>query len=262
MVRAGWYDDPVGAQDLRWWDGSRWTAHVRDDPTSAPPPQAVARPPQAATPRPRAAAPPPQTAAPPPQAAAPPPEAAPPPPAAASRGGGRRLLPIVSLLVLGWLVVIGFRSENGSAPDPTPPAPAEQAPAEQAPAEQAPAEQIPADPVTVDAELGAVSAGTVTPFTVTADGIWVAEFEVPTGRLVIDVRGTSGFDPVTTLQDLEGRDLAFNDDRSTEDLDTFGGNRFDSLIDVRVEAGRYRVLVEEWSGNPGDAVLLLPIVGG
>lgn len=27
--RAGWYRDPAGGDDLRWWDGSRWTEAVR-----------------------------------------------------------------------------------------------------------------------------------------------------------------------------------------------------------------------------------------
>ena len=26
-VPAGWYPDPSGAQQLRWWDGAQWTAH-------------------------------------------------------------------------------------------------------------------------------------------------------------------------------------------------------------------------------------------
>ena len=26
-VPAGWYPDPSGAQQLRWWDGTQWTAH-------------------------------------------------------------------------------------------------------------------------------------------------------------------------------------------------------------------------------------------
>ena len=27
-VPPGWYADPVGGWDLRWWDGARWTEHV------------------------------------------------------------------------------------------------------------------------------------------------------------------------------------------------------------------------------------------
>ena len=32
---AGWYRDPAGLADMRWWDGDRWTASVR--PAPAPP---------------------------------------------------------------------------------------------------------------------------------------------------------------------------------------------------------------------------------
>ncbi|MGH2740148.1 MAG: DUF2510 domain-containing protein [Actinomycetota bacterium] len=45
---AGWYPDPTGRHDRRWWDGAKWTADITDrdvqgaDPTwettAAPPP--------------------------------------------------------------------------------------------------------------------------------------------------------------------------------------------------------------------------------
>ena len=36
--QPGWYDDPAGAADLRWWDGSRWTdAVVRQGVTTTSP---------------------------------------------------------------------------------------------------------------------------------------------------------------------------------------------------------------------------------
>jgi hypothetical protein len=28
---AGWHDDPIGAHQLRYWDGTRWTEHVSDN---------------------------------------------------------------------------------------------------------------------------------------------------------------------------------------------------------------------------------------
>jgi hypothetical protein len=28
---AGWYDDPTGKWDQRWWDGTDWTNHVQRD---------------------------------------------------------------------------------------------------------------------------------------------------------------------------------------------------------------------------------------
>lgn len=30
---AGWYDDPTGRWDQRWWDGTDWTNHVQRDGT-------------------------------------------------------------------------------------------------------------------------------------------------------------------------------------------------------------------------------------
>jgi hypothetical protein len=29
-VAAGWYDDPAGSGQKRWWDGGRWTEHLHD----------------------------------------------------------------------------------------------------------------------------------------------------------------------------------------------------------------------------------------
>lgn len=36
QVRAGWYPDPLGTPQMRWWDGSSWTRHIstaRETPT-------------------------------------------------------------------------------------------------------------------------------------------------------------------------------------------------------------------------------------
>ena len=34
----GWYDDPAGAHGSRWWDGTSWTDHVREQPPGDDPP--------------------------------------------------------------------------------------------------------------------------------------------------------------------------------------------------------------------------------
>ena len=39
QVRAGWYPDPLGTPQMRWWDGSSWTRHIstaRETPTVRP----------------------------------------------------------------------------------------------------------------------------------------------------------------------------------------------------------------------------------
>lgn len=28
---SGWYGDPTGRHELRYWDGQRWTRHVSDE---------------------------------------------------------------------------------------------------------------------------------------------------------------------------------------------------------------------------------------
>ena len=38
QIQPGWYADPsAGPAWLRWWDGSRWTAHVAPPPAHTPP---------------------------------------------------------------------------------------------------------------------------------------------------------------------------------------------------------------------------------
>ncbi len=40
-IPAGWYRDPGGSGQLRWWDGTAWTAHLAPVPVPAPAPAPV-----------------------------------------------------------------------------------------------------------------------------------------------------------------------------------------------------------------------------
>lgn len=109
---------------------------------------------------------------------------------------------------------------------------------------------------------GSVRAGTEVTFEVPPNGFWEYEFTAPQGRLVIDVRGDRGFDPVAFLEDAEtGRLLLENDDRTSDQLSEFGGGRFDSLLDSWVPAGTYRLIVEEYAGEGGSGTVSFPIAG-
>jgi hypothetical protein len=36
-IAPGWYSDPLGAHQARWWDGDEWTRHVQALPMGEPP---------------------------------------------------------------------------------------------------------------------------------------------------------------------------------------------------------------------------------
>lgn len=40
MTEPGWYPDPHGEHQSRYWDGTAWTDHVHDEPLEPPPPTA------------------------------------------------------------------------------------------------------------------------------------------------------------------------------------------------------------------------------
>ena len=52
LPQPGWYEDPRREADLRWWDGTAWTAHTAARPTIPAPPPAPAAPPPAPPPAP------------------------------------------------------------------------------------------------------------------------------------------------------------------------------------------------------------------
>lgn len=52
LPQPGWYEDPRREADLRWWDGTAWTAHTAARPTIPAPTPTPAPPPQATAPAP------------------------------------------------------------------------------------------------------------------------------------------------------------------------------------------------------------------
>lgn len=98
-------------------------------------------------------------------------------------------------------------------------------------------------------------------YRVTRNGEWAVAFDAPAGRLIVDVRGHDGFDPMATLYTDAGQQVAFNDDRGTEGTQLLGGHHLDALIDVPVPAGRYQLVVEGWNGQAGNGHIQFVVVG-
>ncbi|MEX2550710.1 MAG: DUF2510 domain-containing protein [Nitriliruptoraceae bacterium] len=235
MPTAGWYDDPQGGGGQRWWDGERWTEHI----VPPPPPGAAGATAVAG--------------------------AASSTPAETGSGGGKTALIVVLVVAVLLLVVVGgiaavfglrsgltgmfdiARSGSGIT------------------VEQSDGGSITGDapaPAPNDRLDGEVTAGHQRSFEVSSGGSWVLEFEAPDGLLVIDVRGQEGFDPVAHLEDADtGRVIARNDDRDADGRARYGGGTFDALLEVEVEAGRYRLVVDGFAGGGGPGVVAFPVVG-
>lgn len=249
MAQPGWYEDPQGGGGQRWWDGERWSEHTIPPPPAPTPAGVIPPPPSGAPPAgtaPAAPAGPTFVPAPGDPGPAVRPAASTPSGAAPSRpvvsgGGGRSSKLLLVLLALVFVVAIGAvvallltgddADEIGDAVD-TPPG-------------------------------GAITAGEERSFTVPDGGEWELVVEVPSGLLVIDARGDDGFDPVATLFDADGQELASNDDRSSQQQDRYGGGTFDSLIEQEIPAaGSYRIVITGFAGQGGSGQVSLPIVGG
>lgn len=94
---AGWYPDPRGEHEHRWWDGARWTEHVATAERSSRAP--VTPPGPSGGPASSAAGPPPVGASPPPPPARPPDRPA--------RTNGKAVASLVVALVAGWVPFLG-----------------------------------------------------------------------------------------------------------------------------------------------------------
>ena len=242
MVAPGWYEDPHGGGGQRWWDGERWSEHT----APAVQPAAPAAPP--APPAPPAAVP---GQAVPGQAA--PGQAVPEqhtswqptagqqgsvtpdhqggPSSGGSSSGGKLLAVLAGLVVLVVVIGVGVWALVGGGDDAV--------------------------------EADTIATGDSFTYEVAEDGSWELDLDAPGGLVVIDVRGLDGFDPVAELVDpSSGERIGRNDDRSTAHLDEYGGDRLDSLLELDLSAGSYRLVVTGFGGQGGDGVVTFPVVGG
>ncbi len=120
-----------------------------------------------------------------------------------------------------------------------------------------------ADDAEAPLATGTVTAGEERSFVVDDGGEWELVVEAPGGLLVIDARGADDFDPVLTLFDGDGREVATNDDRSSQQQERYGGGTFDALIEQEVPAaGSYRIVITGFAGQGGSGQVSFPVVGG
>jgi hypothetical protein len=100
-------------------------------------------------------------------------------------------------------------------------------------------------------------------FSVGESATWQLEFTAESGRLVVDVRGDDGFDAMARLEHADsGVIVATNDDRGSQVAAASGGGWSDPLLDMVIEEGRYRLVVEGFSQRPGSGEVRFPTVAG
>lgn len=241
MPEAGWYDDPQGGGGKRWWDGERWSEHTT--PPAGSMPQTPAAPP--APPGAPAAGGWNQQAS--PAAGTWQPTAATPAAGAPKKGGAGKIVAlvlVVLVVVVGIGVFLVVQLFSGSD------------------ALDVVARDIvqgEGETFQEEGEIAQVEGETVQ---IPSDGTWEMEVDLPDGLVVIDVRGLDDFDPVVELYDSSGTSVARNDDRSSGQQERYGGGFFDSLVEVEVPAGQYRVVVDGFAGEGGRATVSFPVTGG
>ncbi len=69
------------------------------------------------------------------------------------------------------------------------------------------------------------------------------------------VVGRGGFDPIVTVFDHTGRMIGFNDDnRATNRRDSLNGGPGDSLLQLRLDPGKYTVAISQFANFPNYSV--------
>ncbi|UFU07770.1 DUF2510 domain-containing protein [Ruania halotolerans] len=159
-------------------------------------------------------------------------------------GGVAAVASLVVLAVLlvagiGWWVVSGMRGDD---PDPS-------------------------GGSTGGSGTGSVTTGTVTltdtiDALVEEDGRWEGTLSLSEATvLLLDVRTDSGEDLEVSVQDSSGAEVAGGDDRGRELTEGLGGSSLDPLVTAELEGGEYTVIVTELDGErSGFTVGATPVV--
>ena len=108
----------------------------------------------------------------------------------------------------------------------------------------------PDEPATTDG--GALDPAALTSGTVPRGGEWVGEFSISGGgTYLVDARSTDGSDLQMALREAGGGPtLSYNDDRGN--LVRMGADRLDPLLAVSLAAGEYEVVLSEYRSSAAD----------
>ncbi|MGC0252412.1 DUF2510 domain-containing protein [Pseudactinotalea sp. Z1748] len=104
------------------------------------------------------------------------------------------------------------------------------------------------------AEEGVVEVGATSSGSVPRDGQWVGALAIAdAGAYLVDARSTSGDDLQMAVRDGGGATLAYNDDRGN--LLQLGGDRLDPIAPVYLDPGEYEVVLSEYRGRATDVTV-------